>query len=70
MSSLEEENVKLFIQKCKDLLNIDNIFGDKEEKVFRDPNNVGIVLNAIAKLSENSSIGSITKLKQVFLKCL
>lgn len=70
MSSLEEENVKLFIQKCKDLLNIDNIFGDKEEKVFRDPNNVGIVLNAIAKLSENSRIGSITKLKQVFLKCL
>ena len=62
--------MKLFIQKCKDLLNIDNIFGDKEEKVFRDPNNIGIVLNAIAKLSENSKIGSNTKLKQVFLKCL
>ena len=62
--------MKLFIQKCKDLLNIDNIFGDKEEKVFRDPNNIGVVLNAIAKLSENSSIGSKTKLKQVFLKCL
>ena len=60
--SLEEENLRLFIAKCNEILGIKKIFGDEKEKVFRNFSNFPIVLNAIAQLSEKSE-RSKTRLK-------
>ena len=60
--SLEEENLRLFIEKSKEILGIKKIFGEEKEKVFRNFSNFPIVLNAIAQLSEKSERSS-TKLK-------
>ena len=60
--SLEEENLRLFIEKSKEILGIKEIFGREKEKVFRNFSNFPIVLNAIAQLSEKSERSS-TKLK-------
>ena len=61
--SLEEENLLLFINKCKEMLGIKKIFGEENEKVFRNFDNLPIVLNAIAQLSEKSERSS-RRLKQ------
>ena len=60
--SLEEENLRLFIEKSKEMLGIKKIFGQENEKVFRNPSNFPIVLNAIAQLSQKSE-RSKSKLK-------
>ena len=51
VTNLEEENIKLFIEKAKEFYNIDNIFKKHIHKVFKDFNNFYLVLNAIAQLS-------------------
>ena len=52
--TLEEENLRLFIRKSKEMLGIKNIFGEEKEKVFRSATNFSIVLNAIAQISQKS----------------
>ena len=52
ISSLEEENLRLFIHKSKEYFNLKDIFDDKNEQVFSNPNNSHIVLNSIARMSE------------------
>ena len=52
MSSLEEENLRLFILKSREYFNLKDIFEDKNEQVFSNPNNSYIVLNSIARMSE------------------
>ena len=61
--NLEEENLRLFIIKSKEMLGIKHIFGDQEEKVFRNFENFHIVLNAIAKLSKYSEKSKTRLLK-------
>ena len=51
MIHLEEENIKLFIEKAEELFKIENIFGHEKEKVFQDFDNFYLVLNGIAQLS-------------------
>ena len=51
MIHLEEENIKLFIEKAEELFKIENIFGHEKEKVFQDFDNFFLVLNGIAQLS-------------------
>ena len=58
VKSLEEENLKLFIEKSKEYFNINNIFDDKKEQVFQNVNNSYIVLNSIALLSKKISNSS------------
>ena len=58
LRSMEEENLRLFIQKSKEMFDIEKIFGDEKENggssVFRIFSNFDKVLNAIAKLSKHS----------------
>ena len=67
--TLEEENLRLFIKKSKEMLGINNIFGDEKEKVFRNAANFSIVLNAIAQISQKSE-RSHGKLKTKVLNML
>ena len=58
VAHLEEENLKLFIKKCEKLWKIENVFGEKQEQVFRDYQDFYLVLNAICKLCKKAPVKS------------
>ena len=70
VSNLEEENIKLFIEKAKEFYNIDNIFKRQSHKVFKDFNNFYLILNAIAQLSNKikDSTPKLVKYRYLFVK--
>ena len=59
ISSLEEKNIKLFIEHAEKDLDIKNIFGPKGEKVFREFEDFHAVMTGISKVSKRveKSIG-------------